>query len=403
MSTLEDYRGGAQSVAMANGSLPAPPPLGLYIHIPWCVRKCPYCDFNSHAARGEVPEADYLAALERDLSLAVPSVWGREVSSIFIGGGTPSLFSAQGIDRLLVMVRTLLRVSPLAEITLEANPGTFESVRFQGYRAAGVNRLSLGIQSFNAEHLRSLGRIHDQHEARVAADRALELFEAVNLDLMYALPGQSLAQARQDLETAIAVGTPHLSAYHLTLEPNTPFAAHPPALPDDDLSADMQVMVEETLASAGFQHYETSAFARPDHRCRHNLNYWTFGDYLGIGAGAHGKLSFHDRIERQARVKHPKAYMESLAGGDTAAHIGETRILAHSDRVFEFMMNALRLTGGFELALFQARTGLPINAIAPSLAEAERRGLLQRDLHRMWPTPQGQRFLNDLLQIFLAH
>ncbi len=387
---------------MANGILQSPPPLGLYIHIPWCVRKCPYCDFNSHAVRDAVPEDAYLAALERDLESALPSAWGREVTSIFIGGGTPSLFSARGIDRLLVMVRTLLRVSPLAEITLEANPGTFEAERFRGFRDAGVNRLSLGVQSFNPEHLRALGRIHDDREARVAADQALELFEAVNLDLMYALPGQTLDQARRDLETAITIGPHHLSAYHLTLEPNTPFAAAPPALPDDDLAADMQDMVEQTLALAGYRQYETSAFARDDHRCRHNLNYWSFGDYLGIGAGAHGKLSFQDHIERQVRVKHPKAYMVALAGAETGRQIAETRLLSRADRIFEFMMNALRLSEGFELDLFQARTGLSQSTLASGLEAGCRRGLLERDLHRVWPTRQGRRFLNDLLQIFLT-
>jgi oxygen-independent coproporphyrinogen-3 oxidase len=383
-----------------DGALTAPPPLALYVHLPWCVKKCPYCDFNSHGTRDEpLPEARYLDALRRDLEQSIPSVWGREVSTVFIGGGTPSLFSPEGIDRLLTDVRTLLRLSPVAEITLEANPGTFEAARFRGYREAGVNRLSLGIQSFNDRHLAALGRIHDSAQARAAAETALTTFERVNLDLMYALPGQTLDEARADLAAAIALGPGHLSAYHLTLEPNTPFAAQPPDLPDDDLAADMQTLVEDTLAGAGYGHYETSAYARGGQRCRHNLNYWTFGDYLGIGAGAHGKLSFHDRIERQARLKHPRAYMEALE--TEAAVSAETRRLDRNDRVFEFMMNALRLHDGFDLDLFTARTGLSIAALNPGLEEAQRRGLLTRDLHRAAPTEQGRRFLNDLLQIFL--
>ena len=385
--------------ALLDGRLETPPPLGLYLHIPWCVRKCPYCDFNSHAVRDGIPEARYIDALIRDLEQAVPSVWGREVGSIFLGGGTPSLFSPEGIDRLLVQCRTLLKVSPLAEITLEANPGTFEAARFRGYREAGVNRLSLGIQSFNPTHLKALGRIHDEKEARGAAEQAIALFERVNLDLMYALPSQSMEDLRQDLETALDLGPGHISAYHLTLEPNTPFAAAPPPLPDDDQAADMQALVEGTLGTAGYGHYETSAFARPGQQCRHNLNYWTFGDYLGIGAGAHGKLSFHDRIERQARVKHPRVYMEAVEGG--AGFIAESRNLDRGDRVFEFMMNALRLNEGFETALFTARTGLAVSALGPALDRAVERGLLIRALHRVTPTSQGRRFLNDLLQLFL--
>ena len=384
-----------------DGRLSAPPPLALYVHIPWCVRKCPYCDFNSHAVREGIPEARYLAALTRDLELAVPQVWGREIASIFIGGGTPSLFAPEAIDQLLVTIRTLLRVSPVAEITLEANPGTFEAARFRGYRDAGVNRLSLGVQSFNPDHLQALGRIHDAREARTAAEAALNLFEAVNLDLMYALPGQTLEQLRQDLATALALAPPHLSAYHLTLEPNTPFAARPPALPDDDLAADMQARVEDTLGRAGYQHYETSAFAKPGQACRHNLNYWQFGDYLGLGAGAHGKLSGQDDIERQARVKHPRTYMEALEGVPADGHVAERRALDRDDRLFEFMMNALRLNQGFDPRLFEARTGLSIVVAEPGLAQARRRGLIERDLHSLRPTATGRRFLNELLQLFL--
>ncbi len=390
------------SEILFNPPISTPPraPLSVYAHIPWCVRKCPYCDFNSHAQREEIPEARYLDALTRDLELALPEVWGREVSSIFIGGGTPSLFTPEGIDRLLTTLRTLLRVSPLAEITLEANPGTFEAARFRGYREAGVNRLSLGIQSFNPAHLKALGRIHDEREARAAAEAAIGLFESVNLDLMYALPGQDLEQARADLETAIRLGPAHLSAYHLTLEPNTPFAARPPALPDDDLAADMQLQAEELLGAAGYEHYETSAFAKPGARCRHNLNYWTFGDYLGLGAGAHGKLTFHDRIERQARLKHPKAYMDAVLA-NPPGHIAETRALGRGDRVFEFMMNALRLNAGFDPRLFESRTGLSIAAAEAGLAEAQRRGLLERELRNARPSATGRRFLNELLQVFL--
>ena len=396
-----DYRGPPRALAVRDRRLEAPPPLSLYVHIPWCLRKCPYCDFNSHGVREAVPETAYLDALTRDLEQSVPDVWGREVSSVFIGGGTPSLFSAEAIDRLLTSVRTLLRLSPVAEITLEANPGTFEQARFRAYREAGVNRLSLGVQSFNPRHLQALGRVHDAHEALTAAEAALGLFESVNLDLMYALPDQSLAEARQDLETAIRLAPPHLSAYHLTLEPNTPFAAQPPELPDDDQAADMQRLVEDLLGAAGYQHYETSAFARPDQRCRHNLNYWTFGDYLGIGAGAHGKLSFHDRIERQARVRHPKSYLACTFARGDSGHLSERRELDRDDRILEFMMNALRLTGGFDPRLFEARTGLSIAAAEPALAEATRRGLLDRDLHNIRPSAAGRRFLNELLQLFL--
>lgn len=385
---------------MPDGRLDVPPPLGLYLHLPWCVQKCPYCDFNSHALRGgTLPEARYLDALMHDLEQSVPTVWGREVSSVFIGGGTPSLFSPAGIDRLLTGCRTLLRLAPGAEITLEANPGSFELGRFRAYREAGVNRLSLGVKSFDAGHLEALGRIHDPREARVAAEHALALFDRVNLDLMYALPGQRLAQARADLETAIALGAGHISAYHLTLEPNTPFAAAPPPLPDDDLAAEMQDMVESTLHRAGYVHYETSAFARPGQACRHNLNYWRFGDYLGLGAGAHGKLSQPLRIERQVRVKHPLAYMAALAAG--SGWVADTRELSRNERVFEFAMNALRLHDGFDLALFSARTGLAPSALASALGRAEQRGLVTRTLHRVAPTALGRRYLNDLLQLFL--
>lgn len=380
------------------GGLARPPPLALYVHLPWCVRKCPYCDFNSHPLLGEVPEAAYLQALERDLIAALPLVWGREITSIFIGGGTPSLFSAASIDHLLTLARTLLPVRPWAEITLEANPGTFEVARFQGYCAAGVNRLSLGIQSFNPRHLKALGRIHDERQAHAAVAAAMDLFAQVNLDLMYALPNQTLAEVEADLQAALSYRPAHLSVYHLTLEPNTAFAAHPPPLPDADLAADMQDVVEATLTAAGYEHYEISAFAQPGRRCRHNLNYWEFGDYLGIGAGAHSKLSFHDRIVRQVRVKHPRQYLD-LAG--TPQAIAKSWQLGRRDLPFEFMMNALRLIAGVPKSLFTARTGLPLSAIKAAISKAEMRGLLTQDLTHIRPTERGRRYLNDLLQVFL--
>ena len=378
--------------------LTALPPLALYIHIPWCIKKCPYCDFNSHTVRDALPETRYIEALTRDLESALPLIWGRGIHSIFFGGGTPSLFSAAGIDAILSMVRTLTRLDHFAEITLEANPGTVEAEKFAGFKAAGVNRLSLGVQSFDPGHLRALGRIHDDREAHRAVEIAASTFDNFNLDLMYALPGQTLQQAQCDVETALGYAPPHLSCYHLTLEPNTPFHAAPPPLPDDDLSADMQMMVEATLASAGYLHYETSAFARSQHQCRHNLNYWRFGDYLGIGAGAHGKLSFHDRILRQMRHKHPREYMEHALAGNP---IQSEQAVARVDLPFEFMMNALRLTDGFDTALFTERTGLPITAAQTALDEAERRGLIVRDHVRIAPTQTGRRFLNDLLGLFL--
>jgi oxygen-independent coproporphyrinogen-3 oxidase len=379
--------------------LSAPPPLSLYVHFPWCVRKCPYCDFNSHAVRDEgIPEAAYIDALIQDLEAALPQVWGRRVGSVFFGGGTPSLISAEGLDRLLVAIRMLLPLDPLAEITLEANPGTLEAGRFRAYRAAGVTRLSIGIQSFSDRHLAALGRIHGADEARAAAALALELFEAVNLDLMYALPGQSLAEALADVDAALAFAPAHLSCYHLTLEPNTPFAAHPPALPGDELAADMQDAIESRLAAAGYRHYETSAFARPGKECRHNLNYWSFGDYLGIGAGAHGKLSSHQGIRRQMRHRHPGAYLRAASDGQFTQ---EQRDVTVAELPFEFMMNALRLTEGVPAAAFEARTGLPLAVISRQLAEARERGLLEHDPALLRPTARGRRFLNDLLTLFL--
>ena len=381
------------------GGVKVQPPLSLYIHLPWCVRKCPYCDFNSHAAQA-LPEAAYIDALLVDLERALPDIWGRRIHTVFFGGGTPSLFSADGIDRILTGVRTLTPLLPGAEITLEANPGTVEAARFAGFRAAGVTRISLGIQSFNPRHLQALGRIHDDSEARRAAELAATHFDTYNLDLMYALPGQTLAEALADIDTALMFQPPHLSAYHLTLEPNTPFGhAAPPNLPDDDLAADMQLAIESRLHEAGMQHYETSAYARPHHASRHNLNYWQFGDYLGIGAGAHSKLSFHDRILRQMRTKHPQQYMDAVKRD---AHIADARTLTRSDLPFEFMMNALRLNEGVPAALFGERTGLPLVVCAAALQQAHARGLLLPDPARLQPSLQGQRFLNDLLALFLA-
>jgi oxygen-independent coproporphyrinogen-3 oxidase len=374
------------------------PPLALYVHIPWCVKKCPYCDFNSHQARGDVPERAYVEALVTDLELALPDVWGRRVHSIFLGGGTPSLFSAAAIETLISAFRARLQLAADCEITLEANPGTFEAEKFRGYREAGVNRLSIGIQSFNPRHLKALGRIHDDGEARRAIEIAQNCFDNINLDLMYALPEQTPEEARADVEAALEAGTTHLSFYHLTLEPNTLFYRHPPALPDDDAAASMQDAIAEALAGDGYVHYETSAWAKPGRECRHNLNYWRFGDYLGIGAGAHGKLSFRDRIARTVRWKQPKEYLERVAEGRP---MQESREVERADLAFEFMMNALRLPEGFPVSLFAERTGLQIALAEKPLREAEARGLIVRDHERIQPTDLGQRFLNDLLQLFL--
>ena len=378
--------------------LTAMPPLSLYVHWPWCVKKCPYCDFNSHEVRQAIPESAYIAALIADLESALPSIWGRRISSVFIGGGTPSLMSPEALDELLTAVRTRVTLLPEAEITLEANPGTVEAARFAAFREAGINRISLGIQSFDDAKLAALGRIHDSREARAAIEIALKHFDNVNLDLMYALPQQTLAEARQDIDTLLGFGTPHLSCYHLTLEPNTAFAHAPPPVPDADLAADMQDMVEDRLGAAGYQHYETSGFARPGRRCRHNLNYWQFGDYLGIGAGAHGKLSSATRIWREARERHPSAYLDGIARGEA---IAETREVGVRELPFEFMMNALRLTEGFATPLFAERTGLALETIEPQLIAARERGLIEADRAHIRPTVAGQRFLNDLLQMFM--
>ena len=372
------------------------PPLALYVHIPWCVRKCPYCDFNSHERAGELPERAYVQKLIFDLEAILPSVWGRRLGSVFVGGGTPSLFSPEAIDELLAAVRARLPLDPGAEVTLEANPGTVEAGRFRGFRAAGVNRISIGVQSFDDRMLGALGRIHNAAEARRAIEAALASFDNVNIDLMYGLPGQSAAMARADLGQALSLGTPHLSAYQLTIEPNTAFYSRPPALPEHDLCADMQLAAEELLGAAGFEHYETSAFARPGRRCRHNLNYWQFGDYLGIGAGAHGKISFPDRITRHSRIKQPRDYLASKSS------LVEEREIPAAELPFEFMLNALRLTDGFPPDLFIERTGLPLSRVEKALEKAENQGLLERDWKRIAPSARGRLFLNELLEIFLG-
>lgn len=379
-------------------NLSALPPLSLYLHFPWCVRKCPYCDFNSHEASGSLPEQAYLDALRADLEQALPLIWGRKIYTIFIGGGTPSLLSAAGLDRLMSDVRSLLPIDGAAEITMEANPGTFEAEKFASYAGSGINRLSIGIQSFNSQHLSALGRIHDGDEARRAIDIAQANFSNINLDLMYALPEQTLAQARQDIATAIRFAPSHLSLYHLTMEPNTVFAKYPPSVPDDDASAAMQDMLTELTAAAGYRHYEVSAFAQAGRQARHNQNYWEFGDYLGIGAGAHSKLSFPHRVVRQARYKQPAAYMQHAAAGNAVAEEAE---ITRDELGFEFMLNASRLTEGFDVRLFNERTGLGLNGIEQGLNRAESKGLIERDHKRIRPTALGQRFLNDLQQIFL--
>lgn len=386
-------------------SRPAPglrvsPPLSVYVHLPWCLRKCPYCDFNSHESPEALPEGDYLDALRADLEASLPWVWGRTVQSVFIGGGTPSLFSPEGIDRLLSDLRARLRLAADAEVTLEANPGTFERLRFRAYRDAGVNRLSLGIQSFDDRALQALGRVHDRAQALAAAQAAREDFKTFNLDLMVALPGQSMRDLERDLNQALAFEPPHLSVYQLTLEPNTLFAARPPrGLPDEDLAAEMHDRAMQELSAVGLARYEVSAFARTGHRARHNLNYWQFGDYLGIGAGAHGKLSFHDRIIRQSRWRHPQTYMEKVRQGHP---VELERTLNTTELPFEFMLNALRLTDGVPSAWFEERTGVSLAAVAPVLEDLQRRGLIISDPLRLATTERGLAFLSDVQEAFLA-
>ena len=385
--------------------LAALPPLSLYIHLPWCLRKCPYCDFNSHELRpadsvaGELPEQRYINALMADLEAAVPLVWGRTVHSIFIGGGTPSLFSPQAIDQLLSGVRARLRLESDCEITLEANPGTFEKDRFRAFRNAGVTRLSIGVQSFNDAHLKTLGRVHNGAQAIAAVEEAAQAFDTFNLDIMYALPGQTLSNMEQDMQTAIALQPPHISIYHLTIEPNTYFAKFPPAIPEDDIAYEMLDRITEMTTAAGMARYEISAYAKPGHGCFHNTNYWQFGDYLGIGAGAHSKLSFPHRVVRQVRWREPKLYMDNALAGNA---LSQDEDVKRADLPFEYMLNALRLRDGFLLQDFVARTGLPLTSIEPGLQQAEEKGLITRDMVRVRPTERGFDFLSDLQGLFLA-
>ncbi|WP_394788460.1 radical SAM family heme chaperone HemW [Rhodoferax sp.] len=398
--------------------LAALPPLSLYVHLPWCLKKCPYCDFNSHELRAdgaqtlhpaaslaapvptaEVPEQRYIDALMADLEAALPLVWGRTVHSIFIGGGTPSLFSPQAIDRLIGDIRARLRLEPDCEITMEANPGTFEKDRFRAYRGAGVTRLSVGVQSFNDAHLKALGRVHDSAQAMAAVEEAAQSFDTFNLDIMYALPGQTLEKQAQDMRQALALAPPHISIYHLTIEPNTYFAKFPPQVPEEDTAYAMLDQITEMTAAAGLARYEVSAYAKPGHRCFHNVNYWQFGDYLGIGAGAHSKLSFAHRVVRQVRLREPRLYMEKALAGNAIAQ--ETEV-SRADLPFEFMLNALRLREGFKLHDFTDKTGLPFTAIQKGLDEAERKGLIERDFVHVKPTERGFDFLNDLQSLFLA-
>lgn len=384
------------------------PPLSLYVHLPWCVRKCPYCDFNSHEFKGEggrgaLPFDAYVDALIADLDQDLPLVWGRTVQTVFFGGGTPSLFPPDAIDRFLQQASSRLRFAPNAEITLETNPGTVEHGPFAGYRAAGVNRLSFGVQSFDDGCLQRLGRIHSSADAQRAVKAAQDAgFDNFNIDLMYALPGQTLSMALDDIERGIALEPTHVSHYQLTLEPNTVFAARPPSgLPDDDGAWDMQEQCQARLARAGYAQYETSAYAKPDRRCAHNLNYWRFGDYLGIGAGAHGKITLgaSQQVLRRWKLKHPTSY---LANAGTAAGVGGDEFLDAKRLPFDFMLNALRLNEGVPLTMFEARTGLPRAAIADTLALARERGLLELDDAWVRPTELGRRFSNDVIGLFLT-
>ena len=381
-------------------SLPSLPPLSVYVHLPWCLKKCPYCDFNSHEMRqSELPESAYLDAVCADMEASLPMVWGRQVHSVFIGGGTPSLFSAQGIARLISDLRARLNLVPDCEITLEANPGTFETDRFHAFRQAGVNRLSVGVQSFNDTHLQALGRVHNADQALAAVQEAAKAFDTFNIDLMFALPSQNMAQLDEDLNTALSLKPPHLSIYHLTIEPNTLFAKHPPKeLPIEDTAYDMLDRITEQTHNVGMQRYEVSAYAKPGHRCWHNTNYWQFGDYLGVGAGAHSKLSFAHRVVRMVKHRDPKLYMDKAMGEGATASFEE---VSRAHLPFEFMLNALRLKEGFALQWFVDRTGLPVSAIAAALDKAQALGLLERDMHKVWPTERGFDMLSDVQALFL--
>jgi putative oxygen-independent coproporphyrinogen III oxidase len=385
---------------LPNQLLQTLPPLSLYIHVPWCIRKCPYCDFNSHEASGDIPEERYLSALQADIEQALPDVWGRQVHTVFIGGGTPSLLSAGAVDRLMAMLRAHFNLWPDAEVTLEANPGAAEASRFNAYAASGINRISLGIQSFDDQLLKKLGRVHDGLQARRAIEMATAAVGRVNLDLMFALPGQSLNACMADAREALSFGTEHLSIYQLTLEPNTVFAKFPPRLPDEDLAVEMEEGIESLLGTAGFERYEVSAFARPGARARHNVNYWQFGDYLGLGPGAHGKVSFPDRIQREVRLRNPESWMHACEQR-SGAQLAEKKEVARTELPFEFMLNALRLREGVTLDLFYERTGLGYSAIEKGLALARQKKLLTADPSRLQATDTGWRFLNELQSIFL--
>jgi len=375
------------------------PPLSLYIHLPWCLRKCPYCDFNSHAQPNLLPEQRYVDALIADLESALPLIWGRGVCSVFLGGGTPSLFSPEAIDRLLAAVRARVRLEAGCEITLEANPGTFEAARFRAFAAAGVTRLSLGVQSFDDRFLQALGRVHSGAQARAALDVAAQCFAQLNIDLMYALPGQSAQDLARDLEAALSFTPPHLSIYHLTIEPNTWFAKYPPPLPEDDAAWAMLDHITARTAACGMQRYEVSAYARPGAHCQHNRNYWQFGDYLGLGAGAHSKLSFAQRIVRQVRLRDPARYMHAALSGSAIARDDD---VARADLPFEFMLCALRLRAGFALQDFVERTGLPLSSIEQPLQAAQAQGLIACTQGWVQPTERGFDFLSDLQALFLG-
>lgn len=396
---MERWLEANKSLIMLNFT--ALPPLSLYIHVPWCIRKCPYCDFNSHQSPDTLPEQAYIDALIQDLEQEIPHVWGRTIQSIFIGGGTPSLFSAEAYDRLFSAIRSLLPLSPHAEITLEANPGTVETQRFSDYLSLGINRLSIGVQSFNDQSLTALGRIHDSKQAIKAIEMAHKVgFENFNLDLMFGLPHQTEKAAINDVATAIALEPSHISYYQLTLEPNTLFYQQPPTLPDEDPIIDWQIANQQRLADAGYQQYEVSAYAKDNKQCQHNLNYWQFGDYIGIGAGAHGKISdaFKQSIIRRSKQKQPQTYIETA---HSPAVIQTEETIAQSDIGFEFMLNALRLTDGFPTPLFYQHAGLPISHIDKALQLAEQQNLITRDIHRICPTPKGLQYLNSLIELFL--
>ncbi|MEY4733253.1 MAG: Oxygen-independent coproporphyrinogen-III oxidase 1 [Pseudomonadota bacterium] len=383
--------------------LNALPPLSLYVHLPWCLKKCPYCDFNSHEFRSGDDASSmqdaYINALFADLEASLPLIWGRSIQTVFLGGGTPSLFDPEAIDRLVGGIRARVRLAPDAEVTMEANPGTFEKDRFKAFRQAGITRLSIGVQSFDNAHLKALGRVHDRDQALAAVTEAAQVFDTFNLDLMYALPGQTLAGLTQDIQTALAFAPPHISIYHLTIESNTVFAKFPPTLPEDDLAYEMMDRITEMTSAQGLSRYEVSAYAKPGHQCAHNLNYWQFGDYLGIGAGAHSKLSFAHRVVRQVRYREPALYMQQAMKGEPVTQNTE---VSRQDLPFEYMLNALRLREGFVLSDFVDRTGLAMTSIQKGLQEAERLGLIDRDLHRVWPTDRGFDFLSDLQALFLS-